>query len=902
MAADSAPTKLPAPGSPSTVYVLDISGFIFRSYHALPPLSNSKGEPTHAVSGVVSMLERLLERQKPAWLLVAMDQKDGSFRNQLYDLYKANRPLPPPDLSSQIERIREIVDAWGMHVMSRPGYEADDLIATAVRHARAAGHDVVIVSGDKDLLQLVGEGVVMYDTTYERVFGVPETIAKMGVPPDKVRDLLALVGDTSDNVPGVPSVGPKTALKLLEEFGDIEGVLANAASVKAKGTREKLLAHMNDARLSYQLVSLKDCEDLTFDFEKCRYVGPDATRLRKLFHELELTRALAKVAPVESAPIEADYRVIRTEPALRKICADVRQLGRMALHVVVDEDTVRKDTPAGIAVSTTEGHAAYIPLAGDLLAGERVDTDKTLALLKPLLENSLIPKRVAYARTAALALSNFGIELRGVAFDARVAGFLLDPDRASQSLDVLVQAELGAELPTEDAVLGKGKEKKRFRDLTLDEAAAFANQRVDYLMRLAGVLEERMEHGGFPVIYKELELPLVEVLLTLERTGIRVDTAQLASMSKLVTEELKGLDARVTALAGHPVNVGSPKQLETVLFDELGLPVVKKTKTGRSTDHAVLEELAEQHELPAVILEHRALAKLQGTYLEALPREVDVVTGRIHTRFDQTGAATGRISSKDPNLQNIPIKTELGRKIREAFVPEPGYLMLSADYSQIELRVLAHLSHDPELVDAYTKGDDVHVRTATALFGVPAEAVTREQRGQAKTVNFAVIYGQTEFALARNLKIERAEAKRYIAAFFERYAGVARFMKTIVAEAQATGYVTTLYGRRRGIADIRSANHNLRSGAERIARNTPIQGTAADILKRAMIDVHRAMYARELKSRMLLTVHDELLFEVPPEEKDVMATLVHTHMQGAASLDVPLEIGMGWGNSWGAAH
>ena len=569
---------------------------------------------------------------------------------------------------------------------------------------------------------------------------------------------------------------------------------------------------------------------------------------------------------------------------------------------MVDEDAVRRETPVGIAIAWTEAHAAYIPLVSGLLEAERVPTERALELFKPLFENSLLPKRVASARVASLGLGTLGITLRGVAFDARLAGFLLDPDRGAYDVPALADEALGAKLVSDEETLGKGKEKKRFAGLSNEEAAKYANEHVDFVNRLSAVLEPRMASGKFPAIYRALELPLVDVLVTLERTGIRVDVAHLLGMSKFVATELTRLDARVAEIAGHPVNVGSPKQLETVLFDELGLPVVKKTKTGRSTDHSVLEELAEQHELPAVILEHRALAKLQGTYLEALPREVDPNTGRIHTRFDQTGAATGRISSKDPNLQNIPIRTEIGRRIREAFIPADGMLMMSADYSQIELRVLAHLSRDPELLDAYAKGDDVHVRTATALFGVAKEDVSREQRGQAKTVNFAVIYGQTEFALARNLKIERGEARRYIAAFFERYAGVAKFMEDVVTEARTTGYVTTLYGRRRAVADIRSTNHNLRAGAERVARNTPIQGTAADILKRAMIDVHRAMQDAELKSRMLLTVHDELLFEVPPEEKETLATLVRTHMVAAATLDVPLEIGMGWGANWGVAH
>ena len=896
MSEEIATASLPPAGDPDTLYVLDVSSYVFRAYHALPPLSNSKGEPTHAVAGVAQMVQKFLGDCRPAYMVVAMDPKGGSFRAQVYDKYKANRPPPPPDLSQQIERVKQVLVAWGMLCLEKAGYEADDLIATVVKAARAKGLKVVVVSADKDLLQLVDGGVVMYDTMRNKVFGRAETLEKMGVPPEKVRDLLSLVGDASDNVPGVPSVGPKTATKLLEDFGDLDGIYANLDKIKAKGTKQKLEENKEAAYLSRDLVTLRDEVDVGFEVEKARFAGGHPDELRKLFLELEFTRALATLEPAKKN-VEVHYELATSSADLARLGTLLREAGRFAVHTVVEGDDPRRGSLLGVGVSWAEGHASYVPLVGDAPGREAA-----IALLRPLLANSLLPKVTGDAKRELLAWDTVGVTVRGVAVDTMLASYLLEPDRSGHDLVSLARLELDAELPDDEALLGKGAKARDFAVVPVSELTSHAGQRADYALRLAKVLEPRMAHGEFPALYRELELPLASVLADLERTGIRVDADALRSMSAEVSAELERLEKRCTELAGHPFNVGSPRQLETILFDELGLPVVKKTKTARSTDQTVLEELALLHELPAAILEHRSLAKLQGTYIDALPQQIDPRTGRIHTRFNQAVAATGRISSSDPNLQNIPIRTELGRRIRNAFVPAEGMELLSADYSQIELRVLAHLSRDPELVDAYVRGDDVHARTATALFGVPKEEVTREQRGQAKTVNFAVIYGQTEFALARNLKIDRKEARRYIEAFFARYAGVKRFMDEVVAEADATGYVTTLFGRRRAVADIRSTNQNLRAAAERIARNTPIQGTAADILKRAMLAIHHAMAKQGLAARMLLTVHDELVFEAPAAEKAALEALVRSHMESAAELSVPLTVSVGWGPSWGAAH
>lgn len=897
-APESAPTLLPPVGDPDTLYVLDISGYVFRAYHGLPPMSTSRGEPTHAVRGVTSMILKLLEERKPKLLCVAKDSKE-SFRKERYPKYKANREAPPPDLQQQIRRIEEVVEAFRFPQLGQSGMEADDVIASLVRWARGKGKRVVIVSADKDLLQLVGEGVVMYDTMRDRVFGVAETIERMGVPPHQVRDLLALTGDSSDNVPGVPSVGPKTAAKFLADYGDLDGIYANVASIKGK-VKEKLEAHRDDAYLSRELVTLRDDLDLGADGADLTVDGGDERALRALFTELEFTRLIAQLSPAPQ--VEGRTSVVTELETLERHAAAIRDAGELAIASVLSGDDPLRADLVGVALAWVEGLSVYVPLGHRYIgAPTQIARQDALAVLRPLIENSLFPKLASDLKREEHAWRRVGVTFRGGRFDTSLASYLYDPGRHGHSLTEVARAELDAELPSIEPLLKpKRGEKRHVDELEVEPVGEVAGTEADYVLRVAHAFAPRMESGDLHELFVDLELPLAHVLADVERAGVRIDTALLRSMSEDAAKDLERLEAKARTIVGHDLNLGSPKQLEAVLFDELGLRVVKKTKTGRSTDASVLEELALEHPLPDVILEHRTISKLKGTYLDALPAAIDPATGRVHTRYNQYVAATGRLSSSEPNLQNIPIRTELGRRIRDAFVPADGCLLLSADYSQIELRVLAHLSHDAELVDAYTRGEDVHVRTATALFGVKAEDVTREMRGQAKTVNFAVIYGQTQWALAQNLRITKTEAKRYIDAFFERYQGIAKFMETVVEQARTTGFVTTLLGRRRAVNDIRSRNPALRHAAERIAQNTPIQGTAADIIKRAMVRIHRAL--RPYEARMILSVHDELVLEVPIAEKDAVGELVKREMEGAMQLDVPLVAEVGWGTSWGAAH
>lgn len=897
------PTQLPAPGAPNVLFLVDLSGYVFRAYHAVPPLSNAAGLPTNAIYGVTAMMQKLVKEQKPSHLAVALDSKGPSFRKEMYDGYKANRPPAPPDLSIQIERLRDVIDAYAIPSFVQSGIEADDLIASAVARARQSSLEVVIVSADKDLLQLVGDGVCMYDSMRGKVFGPEETREKMGVLPEKVRDLLALMGDASDNVPGVKSVGPKTAVQLLDEYGDLDGIYANLGAIKRKALREALETNKDSAFLSQRLVTLKGDVPLDWNVEKLAYGGADPAALRKLFSEFGFAKLLAEVEDPKPRT-EFALSLIYEKSELSDWVARARDGAKMALHLVADGDERLPQSILGVGIALDANGAAYMPLSRSEL-GERETLSFEVAreLLAPLLADASVEKVCADCKRELLLTRNFGVELAGITMDTMLASYLLDADKRGHDIASLAQAELELVLPDPYGPGAKGKAREvALSTLPTERVAAHAAAVAQVAFALSEKLRKSLDRVGGAKLLHEIEIPLARVLADVESTGVRLDVEKLAGQARHVDEELASVETKCREIVGHDLSLSSPRQLETVLFDELGLRVIKKTKTARSTDHEVLEELSLDHPLPAAILEHRMLAKLKSTYLEALPREV-AVDGRIHTRFNQAVAATGRLSSNEPNLQNIPIRTELGRAIREAFVPRDGWRMMSADYSQIELRVLAHLSHDPELVEAFGANDDVHARTATALFDVPREGVTREMRGRAKTVNFAVIYGQTEFALARNLKIDRKEAARYIEAFFERYAGVAKYMHKVVDEARAEGGVVhTLFGRRRVVSDLGSPNYNLRTAAERVVRNTPIQGTSADILKKAMLGIADAMNTQGFAAKMLLTVHDELVFEFPPEEHEALTNLVRDTMSNVVTLDVPLLVEVGTGDSWGTAH
>jgi DNA polymerase-1 len=907
-------SSLPPTGDPRTLYVVDISGYLFRAFHALPPLNSPRGEPTGAVLGVTTMLQKLVADQKPAMLAVAMDSRTPSFREQRYAEYKAHRPEVAPELRQQMTRVREVIDAFRLPVFQCDGVEADDIIATLVKRANAEGLQSVIVSSDKDLMQLVGDSVWMLDTMRNAVIGPAEVLAKLGVPPSRVRDYLALVGDSSDNVPGVPSVGPKTASELLQAHGDLDALYASLDKVERKGLRQKLADHREHAYLSRDLVTLKDDLDLGIDPAQLPRPEPDTAKLRALFTELGFTRLLTQLGTVETAAPEPAHRaeaapeslpveIVTSTEALQALALELQRSERLSLFCIGEGVHPVSARLVGIAFAFGP-RAAYVPLSHSYLGcPSQLPPTQVTETLRAAIEGERPAKICADAKRELTLLAGAGLALGGVVFDTMLASYLIDPESHGHRLDDLTRFELDRPMDDVDkALLDQRSDDGSSSGVAVEALAQRVSRLVRSTFAVADTLGPKLEAAGCAGLLRDMELPLARVLSVVERTGVRVDTVVLTRLSQHVAEQLVLLEQRCKELAGRDFNVGSPRQLEAILFDELKLPVIKRTKTARSTDASVLEDLAVLHALPAAILEHRMLAKLKSTYLDALPKEVNPRTGRIHTDFRQAVAATGRLSSSEPNLQNIPIRSEIGRSIRDAFVPRQGWKILAADYSQIELRVLAHLSRDPELMDAFGKGADVHTRTARAIFSVEESAVTREMRGQAKTVNYAVIYGQTEFALARNLRIERGKAARYIRAFFEQYAGVAAYMENVVAEATRSGEVRTLLGRVRKLPDLRSPNRVQRQAAERVARNTPIQGSAADIIKLAMIAIANEIEQKQLESRMLLTVHDELVFEAPSSEQAELESLVRERMEHVVVLDVPLLVDRGWGESWGKAH
>jgi DNA polymerase-1 len=935
--ASAAPgTALPPPGSEDVLYLIDLSGYVFRAYHAVPPLSNSKGEPTHAILGTISMIQKVVNDRRPRMLAVAMDCRGPSFRKALDARYKATRPAAPADLGSQMARCEQLTRAYNIPIFQSEGIEADDLIAAVVARAVAERVRVVIVSADKDLMQLVhdeDDRVVMWDSMRDRTYGAPEVAAKFGVPPSQLRDLLALMGDTSDNIPGVPSVGPKTASELLRAYETIDGVYANLASIKRQKLRETLAQHEGDARISRVLVTLKRDVEVRWDRATLEYGGANVEELRRLFLELELTRLLdqmtaaqarldagqranvgdkgagravamvaaARPAAATAPAVARTARPVLDLPSLLALVGRAREAGSVGVHVATSGPDPMRAQILGLGLSVAAGEAAYLPVGHRYLgAPTQLSWDLVREALGPLLADSAVRKVGYDLKRSENLLARHGLPLAGSVSDPMLAAYLLDPE-APNAMKDLVRRELGAELPIFEEGTGRKADRIAFDQLDVERATGFAGPPAELALALAERLDARVRQEGLGKLYDEVELPLSRVLAAMEQKGVLVDTSKLATIGAKVELECAALEARAQEVAGRRFAIRSRDQLEALLFDELKLPVVKRTlKGGRSTDAAVLEELADKHPLPAVILEYRELDKLKGTYLDALPRAVNPATGRIHTRFEQAVAATGRLSSTEPNLQNIPIRKEVGRLVRSAFVAPPGYQIVSADYSQIELRVLAHLAKDEQLGVAFRDRLDVHQHTASLVFGVPREAVTADMRRRAKAINFGLMYGMGESRLAREQGITRDEARRFMDAYFERFVGVRNFMTGAVSAARAGEAVSTILGRRRFLPNLNSQNRGLRFEAERVAKNTPIQGTAADILKLAMISLGDGDVVPG--ARMILTVHDELVFEVPEAHVAAAEARIKEAMESAFSLDVPLVVDVGHGAHWGEAH
>ena len=933
------------------LFLIDAYALIYRAFFAFinRPLTNSKGENTSAPFGFANFLVEIRDKYQPDYLAVVFDA-GNSHREKVYPEYKATREKMPDELRASLPRVRELVAGFNDALVELDGYEADDVIGTLATKARDAGLEAVIVSGDKDLYQLVGPGIHLLNPGRGGRTGVAaewvderNAHEKFGIPATKVVDYLALIGDSSDNIPGARGVGPKTALKLLDEYGSVDGILEHASDISAKRVRESLTEHADQVRISRQLVTLMTDLEVELDLKALQVREPDRARLHRFFAEMEFRRLMERFAPggaqdsdegvvgaadgdpdsshgvkaTATAPAAVDgpppvRRHLVIEPDdVGALVGRAREVGRVALGVQNAFRDPHRAGLVGIALAVDVGEASYlsfghVPYGEPALAFESTGIANlpdvradALAALVDLLEDPGVEKIGADLKTSALSLARSGVCLRGMTFDVTLASYVLDPGRRRHDLDALCQDFLGFSLTPYNDVVGTGQKRISFSEVDQETARDYAGQGVDAALRLAERFHGDLAAQGLAVLFEGLEMPLVPVLVGMEQEGIRIDPAFFQAMSQRLDRDLTLIRDEIYKVAGSEFNLNSTPQLREILFEQQGLPVIKRTKTGPSTDSSVLEELSIQgHEIPRLMMEYRELEKLRSTYVDALPQLVLPRTGRIHTRFNQTVAATGRLSSSDPNLQNIPIRTDLGREIRKGFIPQDGYLFYGADYSQVELRILAHFSGDEPLVRAFTEGIDVHKQTAAVIFELPLDQVTPEQRGQAKTINFATLYGQGAFSLARQLGIGREEAKAFIDQYFERFSGVRVYLDEQVAIAREKGFVETLMGRRRHIPELQAKNWNVRQFGERVAQNTPIQGTAADMIKKAMLDVAAALAEADTGARLLLQVHDELLFEVPSGEEDDLAELVVSRMEGAMKLDVPLVAEGGVGENW----
>lgn len=895
------------------LYLVDGSYYIFRAYYALRGLSNSKGFPTNALYGFVGMLKKIFDDANPEYLIVTFDMKGPTFRSEMYPEYKANRDAPPEDLVPQFPLFRDIVRAFNIPCIEEAGVEADDVLGTLAKKASAEGFDVTIITGDKDLYQLVTDRVTLFEPMRERAVGIAEVEKRFQVAPAQVPDVLGLMGDSSDNIPGVRGVGEKTAGKLIAKYGSMEAVMDNLADFKGKKMGEKLAEDREIAFLSRELATIKVDLPIPFDMDAARFTDPDVPVLTALFRELEFTfhlDALAKkYGPLPETEEEApqseaellNWSVIDSPLALERAVEAMLNAKKVALDVLASPGGPMHAEIVGLALSWQKGRAAYVPIGHDPLRfPKQLARAYVLDTLRPVLEDSDLSKVGLHAKQDWVLLKRNGVDVQGVAFDVMLASYILDASRKSHALETLSWDYLRHKTPTPAELLGTGAKRKAFADLACSEAAEFASQQVESTLQLSNELGTKLDEEELRTLHDDLELPLGIVLGRMETHGVLIDSERLQGLSAEFAERVMAIKDDIYREVGFEFNVGSPKQLAEVLFDKLKLPVVKRTKTGPSTDATVLEQLSDKHPVPALIVEYRGLSKLKSTYTDTLPTLVSPETGRIHTEFNQTVAATGRLSSNNPNLQNIPVRSPEGKRIREAFVAPPGACLFSADYSQIELRLLAHMSGSPVLVDAFKRGQDIHARTAAELFDIATDEITKRQRSIAKTINFGILYGMGPVRLARELKISRTEAKEFIQRYFERIGEVHGFLEELVEQAVGLGYAQTILGRRRPLPELKSRNRGVRALGERLAVNTPMQGSAADLIKVAMVKIQRKLDESALDAHMLLQVHDELIFEVHESQLADLRSLVVQEMEHAVQLDVPPLVSVSSGLTWAA--
>lgn len=886
------------------IYLVDGSAYIHRAYHAIRSLSTAKGFATNAVYGFTRMLIKLIHDRHPRYVALVFDSAAPTFRHELYPAYKANRDKMPDELAAQVPYVKQVTEAFNIPVIEKTGYEADDLIGTLAGKAEAAGFEVVMVTGDKDFIQLVTDHTVIWDPMKDVTIGKEQVLADKGIEPARIVDVMGLSGDSSDNIPGVPGIGPKTAEKLIRTYNSMDELYERIGEIRAGKQKEKLLAHRDQAFLSRQLAAIDTRAPIDFDPASLAMTTPDNRKLSVLFRELEFS-ALQKEFPVKADLSGKDYRIVRDEDALAGLIADLKKAGRFAVDTETTSLSAISAALVGISFSMEPDTAYYVPCGHREKESAQLDCSVVTEALKSALEDAGTEKIGQNIKYDMTVLDRQGIFLSGPIFDTMIASYLLNPEKRSHSLEQIALDYLDHPMISyEEATLVNGRKVASFAEVPMDSAAVYACEDADITLQAARLLGPGLEQSGLRRLMETVEMPLVPVLARMEKKGIRVDTGRLAVMSKELAGELDAIEQEIYRAAGETFNIQSSRQLGYILFEKLGLPKRKKTKkkTGYSTDVEVLSALAAAHELPAMILRHRSLSKLKSTYVDALAELVNPESGRIHTSFNQTATATGRLSSSNPNLQNIPIRTEAGRDIRRAFVPEAGCRFLSADYSQIELRLLAHLAEDEKLIGAFLNDEDIHARTAAEVFMASPAMVTDELRRQAKTINFGIIYGMGAYSLSRELGISQKMAGTYIDNYFYKYRGVRAFIDATLESARKTEKVATQLGRVRHLPDINSKNANLRAFAERMAVNMPIQGTAADLLKLAMIRIDRTIAEKGLSSAMLLTVHDELVFEAPEKELGELETLVRGIMENIWELKVPLKVNVATGKNWAEAH
>jgi DNA polymerase-1 len=883
--------------------LVDGSNYIYRAFYAIRDLSNSRGFPTNAIYGFTTMLIKLLRDLRPQYIAIAFDLKGPTFRHESYDGYKATRKATPDALIPQISCIKDIVKGFGIPILEKQGMEADDIIGTLAHRYAGPELKAIIVSGDKDLMQLVSDNVLMADTMKDKTYDVAAVKERFGVGPEKVAEVLGLMGDTSDNIPGVPSVGPKTAQRLIRQYGTIENVINNVDSIRNTPLRKAITEFADQARLSRDLATIRTDVDMAFELEDARYRGePNTEVLRKLFKEFEFSSLLQDLKIREEA-VEGAYQLVLNKEDMLSLVERLSHLNEFSFDLVFSSNIPMQAKLIGLSFGAEPSRAFYIPIGHCYPdAPAQLEEDETLKELSSILTSGRIKKNGHDLKSALIVLAGKGIRLVALGNDTMVASYVLNPSRHNFELAEVARDHLDKRIMTIKDLAGSGVKAMPIGEITVEKTMLYTGQRVNAIMELSSALTGKIRRQDMADLFYKVEMPLVSVLAEMERKGVLLDLKLLAEMSREMEQLMDISEDKIYRLAGERFNINSPKQLQFILFEKLGLPKGKKTKEGYSTDMEVLAMLATGHELPAEILAYRSMAKLKSTYIDALPSLVNPETGRVHTSYNQTVTATGRLSSSNPNLQNIPVRTVEGKRIRQAFIAPEGWEIVSADYSQIELRVLAHLSEDETLIDAFKSGEDIHSTAASDIFGVFPEMVNADMRRQAKVINFGVLYGMSAFGLSKELGISPKMAQVYIDGYFNRYKKVRAYLDRVLSDAKKNGFVTTLLHRRRYLPEINNVHAAVRQFAERMAINAPIQGTAADIIKIAMLNISSQLAKKCLSASMIMQVHDELIFEVPREEKEEVMALIKKEMEGVIKLKVPLKIDIASGRNWDEAH